>query len=101
VEIADVHDDPGALERVDDGTGGTLFPLSSKQVARALPRAACARWSCSRTSPAWTAPPDSLRNLQLEYGAEIGWALVNFRGPLPFCVVARYHGAPTSCSRAR
>jgi len=36
--------------------------------------------------------PDSLRNLQLEYGAEIGRAIVNFEGPIVFCVVSRYHG---------
>jgi len=36
--------------------------------------------------------PDSLRNLQLEYGAEIGRAIVNFDGPIVFCVVSRYHG---------
>ena len=36
--------------------------------------------------------PDSMRNLQLEYGAEIGRAIVNFEGPIVFCVVSRYHG---------
>jgi acetyl-CoA carboxylase carboxyltransferase component len=36
--------------------------------------------------------PDSMRNLQLEYGAEIGRAIVNFRGPIVFCVISRYHG---------
>ncbi len=36
--------------------------------------------------------PESLRNLQLEYGAEIGRAIVNFDGPIVFCVVSRYHG---------
>jgi acetyl-CoA carboxylase carboxyltransferase component len=36
--------------------------------------------------------PDSLRQLQLEYGAEIGRAVVNFDGPIVFCVVSRYHG---------
>ena len=36
--------------------------------------------------------PDSMRNLQLEYGAEIGRAVVNFEGPIVFCVVSRYHG---------
>jgi acetyl-CoA carboxylase carboxyltransferase component len=30
--------------------------------------------------------------LQLEYGAEIGRAVVNFRGPIVFCVISRYHG---------
>ena len=33
-----------------------------------------------------------MRKLQLEYGAEIGRAVVNFRGPLVFCVISRYHG---------
>ncbi|MFL6117204.1 MAG: carboxyl transferase domain-containing protein, partial [Catenulispora sp.] len=29
---------------------------------------------------------------QLEYGAEIGRAIVNFDGPIVFCVISRYHG---------
>ena len=33
-----------------------------------------------------------MRNLQLEYGAEIGRAVVNFKGPIVFCVVSRLHG---------
>ena len=36
--------------------------------------------------------PESLRKRQLEYGAEIGRAVVNFDGPIVFCVVSRYHG---------
>src|SRR5579872_7003959 len=36
--------------------------------------------------------PESMRKLQLEYGAEIGRAIVNFRGPIVFCVISRYHG---------
>ena len=36
--------------------------------------------------------PESLRKLQLEYGAEIGRAITNFDGPIVFCVVSRYHG---------
>jgi acetyl-CoA carboxylase carboxyltransferase component len=36
--------------------------------------------------------PESLRKLQLEYGAEIGRAIVNFQGPIVFCVISRYHG---------
>ena len=36
--------------------------------------------------------PESLRRLQLEYGAEIGRAVVRFRGPIIFLVVGRYHG---------
>jgi acetyl-CoA carboxylase carboxyltransferase component len=33
-----------------------------------------------------------MRGLQLEYGAEIGRAIVNFDGPIVFCVISRYHG---------
>jgi hypothetical protein len=33
-----------------------------------------------------------MRRLQLEYGAEIGRAVVNFKGPMVFCVISRYHG---------
>jgi acetyl-CoA carboxylase carboxyltransferase component len=33
-----------------------------------------------------------MREWQLEYGAEIGRAVVNFKGPIVFCVVSRYHG---------
>ena len=36
--------------------------------------------------------PESMRSWQLEYGAEIGRAVVNFEGPIVFCVVSRYHG---------
>ena len=36
--------------------------------------------------------PESLRNIQLENGAEIGRAIVNFDGPIVFCVISRYHG---------
>ena len=36
--------------------------------------------------------PESLRERQLEYGAEIGRAVVTFRGPIIFCVISRYHG---------
>jgi len=36
--------------------------------------------------------PESLRKLQLEYGAEIARAVVNFEGPILFLVVSRYHG---------
>jgi acetyl-CoA carboxylase carboxyltransferase component len=33
-----------------------------------------------------------MRKLQLEYGAEIARAVVNFDGPIVFLVVSRYHG---------
>ena len=36
--------------------------------------------------------PESLRKLQLEYGAEIARSVVNFEGRILFLVVSRYHG---------
>jgi acetyl-CoA carboxylase carboxyltransferase component len=36
--------------------------------------------------------PESMRKLQLEYGAEIARAVVNFEGRIAFLVVSRYHG---------
>jgi hypothetical protein len=33
-----------------------------------------------------------MRRLQLEYGAEIGRAIVNFDGKIVFRVISRYHG---------
>jgi len=33
-----------------------------------------------------------MRRLQLEYGAEIGRAIVDFDGPIAFCVISRFHG---------
>jgi acetyl-CoA carboxylase carboxyltransferase component len=36
--------------------------------------------------------PESMREWQLEFGAEIGRSVVNFEGPIVFCVVSRYHG---------
>ncbi len=33
-----------------------------------------------------------MRSRQLEFGAEIGRAVVNFDGPIIFCVISRYHG---------
>jgi len=81
------HDGP------ESWTGGTLFPLSSKKIARAinafsarLPLVILANLS------GFDGSPESLRKLQLEYGAEIGRAVVNFQGPILFVVTARYHG---------
>jgi acetyl/propionyl-CoA carboxylase alpha subunit/acetyl-CoA carboxylase carboxyltransferase component len=74
-------------------SGGTLFPLSSKKVARALNSASGNRPAVVLANlSGFDGSPESMRRLQLEYGAEIGRAVVNFKGPLVFCVVARYHG---------
>ncbi len=74
-------------------TGGTLFPLSSKKVARALNAASGNRPAVVLANlSGFDGSPESMRKLQLEYGAEIARAVVNFRGPLVFVVVSRYHG---------
>ncbi len=77
----------------DFWSAGTLFPQSSKKLARAIN-------SASRNRPlvvlanlsGFDGSPESMRRLQLEYGAEIGRAIVNFDGPVVFTVVSRYHG---------
>ncbi|MGB8859532.1 MAG: carboxyl transferase domain-containing protein [Ilumatobacteraceae bacterium] len=77
----------------DQWTSGTLFPMSSKKIARAVnatsgsqPLVVLANLS------GFDGSPESMRRTQLEFGAEIGRAVVNFRGPIVFCVVSRFHG---------
>ena len=73
--------------------GGTLFPLSSKKVARALNAASGNRPIVLLANlSGFDGSPESMRKMQLEYGAEIARAVVNFRGPIFFVVVSRYHG---------
>ncbi|MFC7501792.1 carboxyl transferase domain-containing protein, partial [Nocardioides sp. GCM10030258] len=77
----------------DTYTAGTLFPRSSKKVARAINAASGNRPVVVLANlSGFDGSPESMRNLQLEYGAEIGRAIVNFRGPIVFCVISRYHG---------
>src|SRR5579884_4227107 len=74
-------------------SAGTLFPLSSKKVARAINAASNNRPIVLLANlSGFDGSPESMRRLQLEYGAEIGRAIVNFRGPIVFCVISRYHG---------
>ncbi len=74
-------------------TAGTLFPKSSKKAARAINTASGNRPLVVLANlSGFDGSPESMRNLQLEYGAEIGRAIVNFRGPIVFCVISRYHG---------
>jgi acetyl/propionyl-CoA carboxylase alpha subunit/acetyl-CoA carboxylase carboxyltransferase component len=74
-------------------SAGTLFPQSSKKIARALNAASGNRPAVVLANlSGFDGSPESMRRLQLEYGAEIGRAVVNFRGPIVFCVVSRYHG---------
>jgi acetyl-CoA carboxylase carboxyltransferase component len=77
----------------DSWTAGTLFPLSSKKLARAVN-------STNGNRPAlvlanlsgFDGSPESMRRGILEYGAEIARAVVRFEGKLLFVVVSRYHG---------
>jgi acetyl/propionyl-CoA carboxylase alpha subunit/acetyl-CoA carboxylase carboxyltransferase component len=74
-------------------SAGTLFPQSSKKLARAVNSASGSRPVVVLANlSGFDGSPESMRRLQLEYGAEIGRAVVNFRGPIVFCVVSRYHG---------
>ncbi|HEX9400878.1 MAG TPA: carboxyl transferase domain-containing protein [Anaeromyxobacter sp.] len=74
-------------------SAGTLFPQSSKKIARALNSASGNRPAVVLANlSGFDGSPESMRRLQLEYGAEIGRAVVNFDGPIVFCVVSRYHG---------
>ncbi|MBU1069845.1 hypothetical protein KJ975_09795 [Myxococcota bacterium] len=77
----------------DTWTPSTLFPRGSYKIARALA-------AFSGQVPAvifanlsgFDGSPESLRSWQLIHGAEIGRALVNFRGPVLLVVLSRYHG---------
>jgi acetyl-CoA carboxylase carboxyltransferase component len=82
-----------ATDGPEQWTSGTLFPMASKKIARAIT-------VCSANRPlvilanlsGFDGSPESMRRRQLEFGAEIGRAIVNFRGPIVFCVISRYHG---------
>ncbi|MDN5796506.1 MAG: ATP-grasp domain-containing protein [Intrasporangium sp.] len=77
----------------DSYTAGTLFPRSSKKVARAINAASGNRPVVVLANlSGFDGSPESMRSLQLEYGAEIGRAIVNFQGPIVFTVISRYHG---------
>src|SRR4029453_10280078 len=77
----------------EEWTAGTLFPRASKKVARAINAASGNRPIVVLANlSGFDGSPESLRELQLEYGAEIGRAVVNFDGPVVFCVISRYHG---------
>lgn len=81
------------MDGPDAWSGGTLYPASSKKVARAINAASGNRPVVVIANlSGFDGSPESMRRLQLEYGAEIGRAVVNFEGPLVFVVVGRYHG---------
>ncbi|WP_406630160.1 biotin carboxylase N-terminal domain-containing protein [Amycolatopsis sp. WGS_07] len=77
----------------DSFTAGTLFPKSSKKAARAINAASGNRPLVVLANlSGFDGSPESMKKLQLEYGAEIGRAIVNFEGPIVFTVISRYHG---------
>ena len=81
------------LDGPEAWSGGTLFPQSSKKVARALRAASGNRPVVVLANlSGFDGSPESMRKLQLEYGAEIARAVVGFDGPILFVVVSRYHG---------
>jgi acetyl/propionyl-CoA carboxylase alpha subunit/acetyl-CoA carboxylase carboxyltransferase component len=81
------------IDGPDVWTGGTLFPQSSRKVARSINAASGIHPVVVLANlSGFDGSPESLRKLQLEYGAEIGRAVVNFEGPIIFMVIGRYHG---------
>ncbi len=84
---------PVPADGPEQWTSGTLFPLASKKIARAINAASGSRPVVVLANLAgFDGSPESMRRLQLEYGAEIGRAVVNFDGPIAFCVISRFHG---------
>lgn len=74
-------------------SSGTLFPQASRKLARAINAASGNRPVVVLANlSGFDGSPESMRRWQLEYGAEIGRAVTNFRGPIVFVVVSRYHG---------
>ncbi len=77
----------------DSWTPATLFPQSSKKVARALNAASGNRPAVILANlSGFDGSPESMRRGVLEWGAEIARAVVRFQGPIVFTVVTRYHG---------
>jgi acetyl/propionyl-CoA carboxylase alpha subunit/acetyl-CoA carboxylase carboxyltransferase component len=84
---------PRPVDGPSSWMSGTLFPQSSRKLARAIRsvNGLCPVVVLANLS-GFDGSPESMRERQLEYGAEIGKAVVEFDGPILFCVVARYHG---------
>lgn len=81
------------LDGPAEWTGGTLFPQSSRKIARAIRAASGNRPVVVLANlSGFDGSPESMRSLQLEFGAEIAAAVVSFEGPIRFLVVSRYHG---------
>lgn len=73
--------------------GSTLYPEASRKVARALNAASGRRPAVVLASLAgFDGSATSLLDRQLEYGAEIARAVVNFDGPIVVVALGRFHG---------
>ncbi len=73
--------------------GGTLYPSASKKVARAITHASGRRPVVVLANLAgFDGSTWSLRNEQLEWGAEIARSVVNFRGTIVVASIGRFHG---------
>jgi acetyl-CoA carboxylase carboxyltransferase component len=84
---------PVPADGPEQWTSGTLFPVASKKIARAINAASGSRPLVVLANLAgFDGSPESMRRMQLEYGAEIARAVVNFDGPIAFCVISRFHG---------
>lgn len=80
-------------EGPDQFAAGTLYPQASRKLARALNAASGKRPAIVLANlSGFDGSPESLRDWQLEYGAEIGRAVTNFEGPITFVILSRYHG---------
>jgi acetyl-CoA carboxylase carboxyltransferase component/biotin carboxyl carrier protein len=74
-------------------TAGTLSPMSAKKAARAINATSGNRpLVVIANLTGFDGSPESLRNFELEYGAEIGKGIANFKGPIIICVISRFHG---------
>lgn len=73
--------------------GSTLYPQGSRKIARAINAASGRRPLVVMANLAgFDGSPASLKSRQLEHGAEIGRAVVNFDGPIVVVVLGRFHG---------
>lgn len=72
---------------------GTLYPMTAKKMARAFNRASGRRPVVVLANLAgFDGSRASLLDHQLEHGAELARAVVNFRGPIVVVVAGRFHG---------
>lgn len=84
---------PPPVDGPDTWMSGTLFPQSSRKIARSINAASGVHPVVVLANlSGFDGSPESLRKRQLEFGAEIARAVVNFEGPILFNVIARYHG---------